>query len=224
MVFIQNTYFDGITASDYTGTSMNTQSQSISGNFPLDRFSFMVKRSLAKIDPKLVSGSGFDMNGALESFSEKVLGFSGSLAGITSDIFSLKSSLDILSARITVLETLSARITVLETLQSTHTDTPVLTGLSPADRAILDSIDYVNGVLIPKVAVLFQKVVTFANDVVFQSRVIFSDPDMAGQMSIQPGQTEVTVTFDRPYPGVPVITLTPVGHFNMGVVTDASKR
>ena len=214
MVFIQNTYFDGITASDYTGTSMNTQSQSISGNFPLDRFSFMVKRSLAKIDPKLVSGSGFDMNGALESFSEKVLGFSGSLAGITSDIFSLKSSLDILSAR----------ITVLETLQSTHTDTPVLTGLSPADRAILDSIDYVNGVLIPKVAVLFQKVVTFANDVVFQSRVIFSDPDMAGQMSIQPGQTEVTVTFDRPYPGVPVITLTPVGHFNMGGVTNASKR
>ena len=214
MVFIQNTYFDGIIASDYTGTSVNTQSQSVSGKFPLDRFSFMVKRSLAKIDPKLVSGSGFDMNGALESFSEKVLGFSGSLAGITSDIFSLKSSLDILSAR----------ITVLETLQSTHTDTPVLTGLSPADRAILNSIDYVNGVLIPKVAVLFQKVVTFANDVVFQSRVIFSDPDMAGQMSIQPGQTEVTVTFDRPYPGVPVITLTPVGHFNMGGVTNASKR
>ena len=81
-----------------------------------------------------------------------------------------------------------------------------------------------NGTFIPKVEVLFQKVVTFANDVVFQSRVIFSDPDMAGQISIQPGQTEVTVTFDRPYPGVPVITLTPVGHFNMGGVTNASKR
>ena len=81
-----------------------------------------------------------------------------------------------------------------------------------------------NGTFIPKVEVLFQKVVTFANDVVFQSRVIFSDPDMAGQIFIQPGQTEVTVTFDRPYPGVPVITLTPVGHFNMGGVTNASKR
>ena len=104
MVFIQNTYFDGIIASDYTGTSVNTQSQSVSGKFPLDRFSFMVKRSLAKIDPKLVSGSGFDMNGALESFSEKVLGFSGSLGGITSDILTLKSSIDSLSARIVLLE------------------------------------------------------------------------------------------------------------------------
>lgn len=46
---------------------------------------------------------------------------------------------------------------------------------------------------------LFQKVVTFANDVVFQSRVIFSDPDMAGQVSIDPGSDSVTVRFDRPY-------------------------
>ncbi len=57
---------------------------------------------------------------------------------------------------------------------------------------------------------LFQKVVTFANDVVFQSRVIFSDPDMAGQVSIDPGSDSVTVRFDRPYPGTPIITITPV--------------
>ncbi len=95
--------------------------------------------------------------------------------------------------------------------------------LSPTDRAILDGIDYVGDTLIPQVEVLFKKVVTFANDVVFQSRVIFSDPDMAGQISIPSGKTQVYVEFKRPYSGVPVITLTPVGHFHMGVVSESSK-
>ena len=104
IVFVENTFYDGVSVSDYTGASIDPLSPSSSLNFPLDRFSFMVKRSLAKIDPKLISGSGFDMNGALESFSEKVLGFSGSLGGITSDILTLKSSIDSLSARIVLLE------------------------------------------------------------------------------------------------------------------------
>lgn len=73
-------------------------------------------------------------------------------------------------------------------------------GLSDTDRAILDSISYVDATLIPKVEFYFQKAVTFANDVIFQSRVIFSDPDMAGQISIQPGDTSIQVIFDRPYP------------------------
>lgn len=87
--------------------------------------------------------------------------------------------------------------------------------LSVADRAILDSLSFVDTTLIPQVEVYFKKIVTFANDVVFQSRVIFSDPDMAGQVSIKAGKNSVHVKFDRPYPGVPVITLTPVGHFQM---------
>lgn len=98
-----------------------------------------------------------------------------------------------------------------------HQPNPVpLTALSDADRAILDSISYVNSTFMPKVEFYFQKAVTFASDVIFQSRVIFSDPDMAGQISIQPGNTSVQVVFDRPYPGVPIITLTPVGHFHVG--------
>lgn len=103
------------------------------------------------------------------------------------------------------------------------TETTAITELSVADRAILDGIDYVDSTLIPKVELLFKKVVTFANDVVFQSRIIFSDPDMAGQISIQPGKTQVYVKFERPYAGVPVITLTPVGHFQMGVVAESSR-
>lgn len=46
---------------------------------------------------------------------------------------------------------------------------------------------------------------------------------MAGQVYIQPGDTEIYVKFERAYPGVPVITLTPVGHFHMGVVSQNSK-
>lgn len=95
-------------------------------------------------------------------------------------------------------------------------DPVVPVGLSETDRAILDSIAYVDSKFMPKIEFYFQKMVTFANDVIFQSRVIFSDPDMAGQISIQPGETSVRVVFDRPYPGVPVIMITPVGHFQMG--------
>lgn len=98
-----------------------------------------------------------------------------------------------------------------------------LTSLSDTDRAILDSINYVDSTFIPKVEFYFQKAVTFANDVIFQSRVIFSDPDMAGQISIQPGNTSIQVVFDRPYPGIPVITLTPVGHFHVGSVSESSR-
>lgn len=108
-------------------------------------------------------------------------------------------------------------------VSQTGTSVASISELSVADRAILDSIDYVDGTLIPKAEVFFKKVVTFANDVIFQSRVIFSDPDMAGQVYIQPGNTEVYVKFERAYPGVPVITLTPVGHFHMGVVSQSSK-
>lgn len=67
----------------------------------------------------------------------------------------------------------------------------------------------------PQFEFYFQKTVTFARDVIFQSRVIFSDPDMAGQAMIREGSTEVRVTFDRPYADIPVITVTPVGHFRI---------
>lgn len=44
VVFIQNTYFDGVAESDYQNTLMNA-----SGSQVLDRFSYMVQKSLAKI-------------------------------------------------------------------------------------------------------------------------------------------------------------------------------
>ena len=103
------------------------------------------------------------------------------------------------------MSSLQSRILLLEerlnTFSMEHQPNPVpLTALSDADRAILDSISYVDSTFIPKVEFYFQKAVTFANDVIFQSRVIFSDPDMAGQVSIQPGDTSIRVVFDRPYP------------------------
>ena len=126
------------------------------------------------------------------------------------------------------MSSLQSRILLLEerlnTFPIVSQSTPVpLIALSDADRAILDSISYVDSTLIPKVEFYFQKAVTFANDVIFQSRVIFSDPDMAGQISIQPGDTSVQVVFDRPYPGIPVVTLTTVGHFHVGSVSESSR-
>lgn len=73
-VFIQNTYYDGINDGEYT-SFLASNSGSIGGahSFPLDRFSFMVRKSLAKIDPKLVSGSGIGFDTIFQSFSEKLL-------------------------------------------------------------------------------------------------------------------------------------------------------
>lgn len=56
MVFIENTYSDGIDASEYDNALGNSGSLSFNTPYALDRFSFMVKKSLSKIDPKFGSG------------------------------------------------------------------------------------------------------------------------------------------------------------------------
>lgn len=57
-VFIQNTYYDGINDGEYT-SFLASHSGSIGGSnsFPLDRFSFMVRKSLSKIDPNILTSS-----------------------------------------------------------------------------------------------------------------------------------------------------------------------
>lgn len=56
MVFIENTYSDGVDATEYANSLGNSGSLSFNAPYALDRFSFMVKKSLAKIDPKYGSG------------------------------------------------------------------------------------------------------------------------------------------------------------------------
>ena len=55
-VFIQNTYFDGVDEVEYANTLGASASLGFSSSYALDRFSFMVKKSLTKIDPNFASG------------------------------------------------------------------------------------------------------------------------------------------------------------------------
>jgi hypothetical protein len=83
-VFIQNTYFDGVDESEYA--------DSISGSSlgfnvsALDRFSFMVKKSLAKIDPNYASGSGTSSSGSIDSVGMAVRTLADNMVDISSQI------------------------------------------------------------------------------------------------------------------------------------------
>ena len=182
----------------------------------------MVRKSLSKIDPTLMTGTGIGLDNILQSFSQSILGYSGALSRFATNLDLINTNVAFLESRISALEAKLTQITQNPQTPENPVSSPEKE-LSPADRALLDSISYVDSTLIPKVEVLFQKVVTFANDVIFQSRVIFSDPDMAGQVSMVPGETTVVITFERPYPGVPVITLTSVGHFHVATISESSR-
>lgn len=57
IIFVENTYFDGIDENEYNSFVSSALSGSILGalSSPLDRFSFMVNKSLSKIDPNFSS-------------------------------------------------------------------------------------------------------------------------------------------------------------------------
>lgn len=59
--------------------------------------------------------------------------------------------------------------------------------------------------------------------VTFEDRVIFSDRDMGGDVSIAPGMQRVHITFSRPYSETPVITITPVDHTISAYVSGLSR-
>lgn len=71
--------------------------------------------------------------------------------------------------------------------------------------------------------VTFAALVEFASDVTFRSRVLFADKDMAGFAKIKQGDSEVRVTFEKPFLFDPVVTLSAYDP-NLAVgLTDVSK-
>lgn len=54
IVFVQNTYYDGVNESEYNASLIMSGTLNINPS-ALDRFSFMVKKSLSKIDPTYLS-------------------------------------------------------------------------------------------------------------------------------------------------------------------------
>lgn len=89
IVFIENTYYDGIDESDYQNILMNA-----SGSQVLDRFSYMVQKSLAKIDtiaPKTGTGESDVANllANIETLTSSLGAMIATLGGVQSEIQSL---------------------------------------------------------------------------------------------------------------------------------------
>ena len=112
---------------------------------------------------------------------------------------------------------------VLEKVQTILKDTAGLLG------QLQDFIKIVEGKLLFLKDVVFEGAATFESSarfmgsVVMHKRVYNYDKDIAGYAVIKKGQRSVTIKFNKPYPGVPVVTATSVDGYSKFYVTDISK-
>jgi hypothetical protein len=205
IVFIENTYYDGIDESDYQNTLMNA-----SGSQVLDRFSYMVQKSLAKIDtidPKTGTGET-DIENLLtniETLTSSLSTMIATLGTARSEIHSLSGTLDIFSGS---LFSLSGRVSALESDASTQVtvEPSDSTGILSSFMKTLEKL-FVQIETVFNEIVTFVKSVTFQSDVTFEERVVFEDRDMAGTAIILAGDNSVRVDFARPYASIPVVTV-----------------
>ncbi len=202
-VFIQNTYFDGVDEVEYSSFLSNTQSGNILSGLtsPLDRFSFMVNKSLTKLDPSFGSGGIASISTVFTSLSKNLESLSGSVNSIFEQFTTLSNNVNTLQSR---LDTMSG------TTQITYNTN---SSVSTEDQSVLDAIIGAIDSLIIQVKttfneiVIFVKSVTFESTVTFEDRVTFEDKDMAGTAVLVSGQKSIRVTFTQAYSEIPKITM-----------------
>jgi trimeric autotransporter adhesin len=222
VVFIENSYFDGVDEAEYEASL--TSSGGEMSTTALDRFSYMVKRSLAKIDPNLIY-SGSTVTTSLSGTTINVT------ANDTTDLTPLELEIATLSGQIAEMQ---SKIATYESLQSPMQYVSSSTGstLSEEDITALSLIRGTIEWLFIDGRAVFAEMVTFTRDVVFESivifrdtvffeaRVVFSDPDMAGTAKIAAGSRRIHVDFQSPYAKIPVVTISPVWHYEQGTVAN----
>lgn len=183
MVFIQNTYFDGIDETEYDNTLGNSGSLQVE-NRTLDRFSYMVKKSLLKIDPSYLSPQA-SLSGSLD-----VSTIGNTMTTIASAVSGVSTSLDETRATVRsqadIIASLQADLLALSgAIADRHSAT-----ISSEDQGVLDSIISSAGKLSVQAETVFTEAVTFSKKAIFNSsvefrgRVTFYDRDMAGTATI----------------------------------------
>lgn len=213
-MFVQNTYYDGVDSPEY---SAYLASQSGSMNIlGLDRFTFMVQKSLSKLSPSFASGVSFTASGlsldgfgsAVNTIASALLSVSGSVNSLASDVEKLQSEIATLLSQQSVSQN-TAPVTQETTQVTTTMQAPVLTD---TEKAIIAAFDRTADALLVKAETTFESFVSFSRSVVFRAsvtfagRVIFEDEDMAGTAIIEAGASSVEVNFSRPYEVTPKIT------------------
>lgn len=199
----------------------------------LDRFSFMVKKSLTKIDPNYLSGSS--LTGSIDVFGDSVNVLTENMNQLSSQIQVLSGALALSDAKIHEIQ--DTVIAIGTSSGNTNTIAPVTPEpiLSNEDNLALGMILGTAENLVIQGKTLFQEMVTFTQTVIFEKavifkslvtfedRVIFGDRDMGGSIRINAGQMMAHVSFDRPYAETPVVTISPVDHYTVGKVTHLSR-
>ncbi len=218
IVFIQNTYYDGVDDAEYTAYAQNYSGVTIDNTDPLDRFTFMVQKSLSKLSPSFASGMSFTASGlsidgfgsAVNTIASALLSVSGSVNSLASDVEKLQSEIATLLSQQSVSQN-----TAPVTQETTQVTTTVVTQppvLTDTEKAIIAAFDRTADALFIKAETTFESFVSFTRSVVFRAnvtfagRVIFEDEDMAGTAIIEAGASSVEVNFSRPYEVTPKIT------------------
>ncbi len=218
IVFIQNTYYDGVDDAEYTAYAQNYSGVTIDNTDPLDRFTFMVQKSLSKLSPSFASGMSFTASGlsidgfgsAVNTIASALLSVSGSVNSLASDVEKLQSEIATLLSQQSVSQN-----TAPVTQETTQVTTTVVTQppvLTDTEKAIIAAFDRTTDALFVKAETTFESFVSFTRSVVFRAnvtfagRVIFEDEDMAGTAIIEAGASSVEVNFSRPYEVTPKIT------------------
>ena len=200
--------------------------------FTLDRFSFMVKKSLTKIDPNYLSGS--TTTGNIDIFGNTVNTLANNMSDLSFQIASLSGALALSDAKIRDIQ--ESAVTIGTSSGNTNTIAPVTPEptlseennlalsmiLGTAEDLIIQGKTIFQEMVIFTQTVIFEKAVVFKSLVTFEDRVVFGDRDMGGSVRINPGQTVIRVAFDRPYTETPVVTISAVDHYVVGTVANLS--
>jgi hypothetical protein len=137
------------------------------------------------------------INTGLEAQSGSLTTLEQTLADNTAAIESLTENVTSLEDRVATLENAGA----------------VTTSSAPADGIFTIAVNFMEDAV-------FEKVVTFKDMILVEGPAVFSDlvqfndtvvfnKDAAGHATIASGDSSVEVTFEKPYPNAPVVTVTP---------------
>lgn len=205
IVFIQNTYFDGVNEAEYIASTQ-------SGG--LDRFSYMVQQSLGKISALSTSS----WTTSTLSGQEDLLTLVDGVDSLTNHIGTLSTSVqqleNSLSGTTDAIATLSGEIALMRSQivsqsmdsPTTSDDTSVYTSIFSVFSRVLDRL-FVQIETVFNEMVTFVKSVVFQGDVTFEKRVNFEDKDISGTAVIPAGGSSVRIDFVRPYAHIPQVVV-----------------
>lgn len=116
---------------------------------PLDRFTFMVKKSLSKIDPSFASGATSASGLSLDGFGNVVNTLVSGVYTLSGSVEKLQSDIEKLQARIDTLTAINEQAAALRNAQAPETtpsatvitETVTVPALSQHEKAIIDAFE-----------------------------------------------------------------------------------